>query len=124
MSEFAYIRFLSLNLLTEEEKDNKKEKMNLILAGLHRLFTDIITVQTGCKTSYFSRAATCFSTSSTPIACCALVRMNRMASAMSWSSIAIASLLCRVTMPRGGTSRWVSVSFCPFISLSSIAAAW
>ncbi|MDQ2684329.1 MAG: hypothetical protein M3Y25_00630 [Thermoproteota archaeon] len=25
MSEFAYIRFLSLNLLTEEEKDNKKE---------------------------------------------------------------------------------------------------
>ena len=25
MSEFAYIRFLSLNLLTEEEKDNKNE---------------------------------------------------------------------------------------------------
>lgn len=25
MSEFAYIRFLSLNLLTEEEKQNKKE---------------------------------------------------------------------------------------------------
>lgn len=25
MSEFAYIRFLSLNLLTEEEKENKNE---------------------------------------------------------------------------------------------------
>lgn len=25
MSEFAYIRFLSLNLLTEEEKNNKNE---------------------------------------------------------------------------------------------------